>query len=128
VLYQIEIGNLAAVAIPRWYVLGDRGGLVKYGLDPQEGPMREGNIRAAREDPDDRARVVTYVGGEREERVIDSVRGSWTAYYRNISKVLNQGAELAVKPQEVLRVMWVFDAAMRSAASGQVVELEEEGQ
>jgi scyllo-inositol 2-dehydrogenase (NADP+) len=123
VLYQVEIGNLAAIPIPRWYVLGDRGGLIKYGLDPQEGPMREGRIEDAEEAPADRARVVTVACGEREERILDSVRGSWTCYYQNISDVLNRGAELAVKPQEALKAMRVYDAAMLSAETGRVVKL-----
>jgi scyllo-inositol 2-dehydrogenase (NADP+) len=123
VLYQVEIGNLAALPIPRWYVLGDKGGLVKYGLDPQEGPMREGRIEEAEERPEDRARVVTYASGERQELVLDSVRGTWKSYYQNIAAVLNEGAQLAVKPAEVLKVMRVYDAAMRSAATGQTVWL-----
>jgi scyllo-inositol 2-dehydrogenase (NADP+) len=123
VLYQIEIGNLALADKPRWYVLGDRGSLVKYGLDPQEGPMREGNIDAAAEDPAYRARVCTLVDGQPTERIVDSVRGSWKAYYQNISDVLNHGAELIVKPEQVYQAMRVYDAAMRSAQSGQVVTL-----
>jgi scyllo-inositol 2-dehydrogenase (NADP+) len=123
VLYQIEVSNLSTAAKPRWYVLGDRGGLIKYGLDPQEGPMREGNIDAAKEDPENRARVYTTVDGERKELVIDSERGSWKSYYQNISAVLNEGAELAVKPKEVYRVMRVYDAAMWSSETGQVVEV-----
>jgi len=123
VLYQVEIGNLAAIPIPRWYVLGDRGALIKYGLDPQEGPMREGRIEAAVQDPAERAKVVTVLRGEREERVLESVRASWTSYYQNIADVLIHGAEPAVKPQEALRTMRVYDAAMRSAETGQVVDL-----
>jgi predicted dehydrogenase len=99
------------------------GGLVKYGLDPQEGPAREGRIETAREDPADRAKVVTVARGEREELVLESVQTSWTSYYQNISDVLNVGAELAVKPQEAHAVMRVYDAAMRSAETGGVVEL-----
>ena len=45
------------------------------------------------------------------------------SYYQNISDVLNKGAELAVKPEQVLDVMRVYDAAMRSAETGQVVRL-----
>jgi scyllo-inositol 2-dehydrogenase (NADP+) len=123
VLYQVEIGNLAAVPIPRWYVLGDKGGLIKYGLDPQEGPMREGRIDEAQENPEDRARVVTYARGERQELILDSVRGTWKSYYQNIADVLIQGAELAVRPAQVLQVMRVYDAAMQSAETGQVVYL-----
>lgn len=121
--YQIEVGNLAAVEKPRWYVLGPLGGLYKYGLDPQEEPLRVGNIDAAEEDPANRARVVSLVHGQREERVLDSVRGSWKSYYQNISDVLNEGAELVVKPAEVYRAMQVYDAAMRSAETGEVVWL-----
>lgn len=123
VLFQIEIGNLATVEKPRWYILGDLGGLIKYGLDPQEGPMVRGNIDAAEEDPDNRAKVYTTVNGRKEEMVIDSVRGSWKSYYQNISDVLNKGAELAVKPEEAYKAMRVFDAAMKSAETGEVVRL-----
>ncbi len=122
VLYRVEIGNLARAGKPRWYVLGDEGGLIKYGLDPQEGPMVQGDIDAAVENPENRARVWTEVDGASTEQVIDSVRGSWKSYYQNISDVLNKGAELAVKPEEVRKVMAVFDAAMQSAESGEVVK------
>ena len=123
VLYQIEIGNLAAIDKPRWYVLGDQGALIKYGLDPQEGPMNARNIDAAEEDPAVRARVRTLVHGQMEELVMDSIRGTWKSYYQNISDVLNRGAELIVKPEQVYKAMRVFDAAMRSAEIGQVVRV-----
>lgn len=123
VLYQIEIGNLATVEKPRWYILGDQGGLIKYGLDPQEGPMRAGNIDAAEEDPAERAQVYTVANGQVEKRVVDSVRGSWKSYYQNIADVLNKDAELAVKPEEIYRLMQVYDAAMQSAVTGEVVKL-----
>jgi scyllo-inositol 2-dehydrogenase (NADP+) len=123
VQYQIEISNLAAIDKPRWYIVGDQGALIKTGIDPQEGPMRLGDIDAAVEDPADRARVVSVVEGQRQEQVIDSIHGSWKSYYQNIAAVLNHGAELAVKPDEILRVMQVYDAAMQSAATGEVVKL-----
>ena len=122
-LYQIEIGNLAMVGKPRWYVLGDLGGLIKYGLDPQEGPMRERNIDAAEEDPSHRATIRTVARGEEQELVVDSVRGSWRSYYQNISDVLNHGAELIVKPEQIYQLMRVYDAAMRSSETGEVVRL-----
>jgi scyllo-inositol 2-dehydrogenase (NADP+) len=125
VTYEIEIGNLAAVGKPRWYVAGDLGALVKTGLDPQEDSIRLGDIDAAEEDPADRARVTTTVHGEKETLVIDSVRGTWKSYYQNISDVLNEGAELVVKPEQVYRAMRVYDAAMRSAETGQVVTFDE---
>lgn len=119
--YQIEISNLSMAEKPRWYVVGDEGGLIKYGLDPQEGPMREGDIDSAEEDPSNYAKVWTAAGGERREIVVESVRGSWKSYYKNIADVLNDDAELVVKPEEMRNVMKVYDAAMESAETGQTV-------
>lgn len=121
--YQIEIGNLSKADKPRWYVVGDEGGLIKYGLDPQEGPMRDGDIDAAEEDPANYAKVWTEAGGENRELVIESVRGSWKSYYQNIADVLNNDAELVVKPEEIRKVMQVYDAAMESAETGQTVKI-----
>lgn len=123
VRYQIDISNTCALDKPRWFVVGDKGALVKTGIDPQEDPMREQRIEEAEQDPEHYARVRTYAHGDPENLVIESVRGSWKSYYRNIAEVLNEGAELAVKPQEVLAAMRVFDAAMRSAKEGETVML-----
>ena len=121
--YAVEVTNLCGIEKPRWFVQGDQGSLIKYGLDPQEDAMRRRAILEAEEDPARYARVVTYRSGWREEIVVPSVKGSWVSYYQNISDVLNEGAELIVKPEQVLRVMRVYDAAMRSAETNQVVRL-----
>ena len=63
----------------------------------------------------------SFHDGEQESLVVDSVRGTWKSYYQNISDVLNKGADLAVKPEEVYKVMQVYDAAMKSAKTGEVV-------
>lgn len=123
VRYQIEIGNLATIAKPRWYVAGELGTLSKPGLDPQEPFLRLGLIEDAEEPPEDRARVVTHRSGEPKEMILDSVQGSWKNYYQNISDVLNKGAELIVTPEQVLKAMRVYDAAMSSAESGESVRL-----
>ncbi len=121
--YSVEITNLSPIQKPRWFVQGDRGSLIKYGLDPQEDYMRRKVILEAEEDPSTYARVVTVTDGQREEQVVPSVHGSWVSYYQNISDVLNKGAELIVKPEQVLQAMRVYDAAMRSAETNQVVKL-----
>lgn len=118
-LFQVEVSNLARADRPRWYILGTLGSMVKYGRDPQEGPMVQGNIDAASEPPEHRSRIRTEVNGSASELVIDSVKGSWKSYYQNISDSLNKGAELAVKPESVRKDMVLLDAAMRSVESGE---------
>lgn len=114
VLFRIVVSRLSRVPRPRWYVLGEEGGLVKTGRDPQEPAMLAGSIGAAREEPQDRARVTATRDGLPVEMVVESLRPSWKSYYQNIADVLLKGAELAVRPEEARRVVAVLDAADES--------------
>jgi len=123
VRYQIEISNLAKSPKPRWYVQGNLGGLIKFGLDPQDSAMKAGNIDAAEQTPENFANVITIANGNEEQIDIEPVRGSWKSYYQNIADVLNHGVELVVTPAQILEVMRVYDAAMKSSETGEVVRL-----
>lgn len=125
VLYSIELGNLVRLDKPRWLILGERGSLIKYGLDPQEPAMLQGAIESASEAPEHRARVRGELNGLATELVIESQRSDWTNYYRNIADVLHDRAELAVTPQQVRRAIAVFDAAQEAAHTGQTVRLDQ---
>jgi scyllo-inositol 2-dehydrogenase (NADP+) len=124
VLFGIEIGQLAAIEKPRWYVLGEDGALVKTGLDPQEAALLAGDIASAAERPEDRARLVSIKDGVPHEQVIDSLRGDWTGYYENVRDALMGTSPLAVRPEEARRVIAVLEAATASAKSHQPVVFE----
>ena len=53
-----------------------------------------------------------------EELPLPEVKADWTEYYMNIVDVLDNGAELIVKPEEALRVMRVIDALFKSQEVG----------
>lgn len=116
-----DLSSMSAIPKPRFHLFGDKGTFIKYGLDPQEDAMRAGQIDAAVE-------PVELYGKFHDgatETVIPTRPGRWRSYYENIRDALTGTAELAVKPQEVRRVMAVFDAAVRSARSGQVMTVAE---
>ncbi|GBC96082.1 scyllo-inositol 2-dehydrogenase (NADP(+)) [bacterium HR16] len=121
--FTVEVNYLRAAERARWYVLGDRGGLVKYGLDPQEKALIAGDITQAQEPPEHRAHLWLREDDQTIERTIESVRGDWREYYRNIARVLLQGEELAVKPEEAREVIRVIEAALQSAETGKPVLL-----
>lgn len=125
VLYNIELGNLVRMETPRWRVVGERGALVKTGLDPQERAMLAGDIGAAVETPGDRAQIRTEIAGLTTALTVEGVRGDWTAYYRNVAAALAGTAPLAVLPEEARRGLTILDAAMASARSGETVRLAE---
>ncbi len=123
VQYTVEVSNIAHIGKPHWYVLCTKGALLKEGLDPQEKWMMQGNIDGAQEDPAHRAQLVTELDGLHTEMTIDTIPGSWKSYYQNIADVLNDGADLAVKPDAIHTVMQILDAAKDSQETGEVVSI-----
>jgi len=119
----LEVNYLRKAERPRWFVLGDKGGLVKFGLDPQEDALRQGDLSKAREAPEHRAKVWTHIDGHDAELTLESVQGDWRAFYRNFAAALLHGAELAVKPEEAREVIRIVEAALRSTETGQIVTL-----
>lgn len=116
-----DLSSMSAINKPRFHLFGDKGTFIKYGLDPQEDAMRAGQIDAAVE-------AEAFYGKLHDgttEMTIPTQPGRWRNYYENIRDVLSSGAELTVKPREVRRVMAVFDAALRSAQTGQIVAIAE---
>jgi scyllo-inositol 2-dehydrogenase (NADP+) len=124
VFYRIELSNRARLGKPHWHIVGDRGSLLKEGVDPQEAAMLRGDIRAAQEDPATYARVATEVAGTTAEMRLQTLRGDWTAYYRNVADALLEGAELAVKPEEARRGVLLLEAVQESVRTGRTVAFE----
>ena len=112
-----DFSSMAAISKPRFYVRGTKGTFSKYGLDPQEAAMSNGDIDGAVESPD------TYgvFSDGKSERTIPTLPGRWRDYYENVADVLLKGGETAVKLPELRRQIAVLDAARRSAGSGEVV-------
>ncbi|MBI3911390.1 MAG: Gfo/Idh/MocA family oxidoreductase [Armatimonadetes bacterium] len=125
VIYRIELCNRARVGKPHWYIVGERGALRKEGVDPQEAAMLAGDIDAAREDPAHYAHVVTEIGGTLAEMRLQTQRGDWKQYYRNIADAILAGAEPAVKPEEAARGVAFLDAVQRAIATGETQQFPE---
>jgi len=121
--FFIELSRLSRIPKPRWRVVGEEGALVKEGRDTQETYMDRGELEKAVDPPENYAFVKTAVDGEVKEMTIPTLKGDWLAYYRNISDVLNHGADLAVKPEQVRDSVAIVEGAMKSAETGQVVDL-----
>ena len=56
-----------------------------------------------------------------EERVVPTVPGRWRCFCENVAEALAGKVAPAVKLTELRRDMAVFDAAVRSAQSGETV-------
>ena len=115
-----DVSSLAAISKPRFYACGAKGTFIKYGVDPQERAMIDGNIDAAKEDE----RTFGRIHDGTSLTTVPTLPGRWRNYYENIADVLTKGAQPLVKLSEVRRAISVIDAAFRSAKTGKVVSLE----
>ncbi|MEU7136813.1 Gfo/Idh/MocA family oxidoreductase [Streptomyces sp. NPDC046261] len=115
---------------PRFRVLGDTAGYVKYGLDPQEGALREGlrpdgsgpwGVEAdsswgrlgAGESP-------LTGGGE----PVPTLPGDYPAYYAAIAEALRTGGRPPVTAGEAAAALRVLEAAKVSAEQGRTIALD----
>lgn len=123
VLYQVESSRICRIDRPRWWIVGDSGGFVKFGVDPQEDALRAGDIDAAKEPPSHEG--VLRTAGERGEIVetrVPTVRAHWDGYYHNIAEHLAGRQPLAVTAEQAREVVRVLEAAVRSAREHALVE------
>jgi scyllo-inositol 2-dehydrogenase (NADP+) len=95
----------AATPMPRWYLLGERGAIRKEHFGEQ-GEFEF--IQSHGEERHRSARAIELVG---------------PGYYASISAHLNRNEPLSVTAEQALDVIRVLDAANRSAASGDAIDL-----
>ncbi len=112
-----ETSSLNAIDKPRFLARGTKATFQKFGLDPQESALMQGDVARAREDP---ATFGTLKGPE-GERKIPTAPGRWGDFYDNFARAAKGEAALLVPPEQTRRVMAVFEAALESARQGQVV-------
>jgi predicted dehydrogenase len=114
---------------PRFRVLGSKAGYVKYGLDPQEAALREGERPgtggAWGVEPEELwgrvgAGESPVTGGGRPEPTLP---GDYPAYYAAVAKALLEGAANPVTALEAAAALDVLEAARRSAREKVTVTL-----
>ncbi|AJP02174.1 oxidoreductase [Streptomyces cyaneogriseus subsp. noncyanogenus] len=123
---HLYVSSTAAQLGPRFRVLGSQAGYVKYGLDPQEGALREGERPGpgwGEEDESLWGRVGSGESPQTGGRVEPSLPGDYPAYYAAVAKALREGGPNPVTAHEAAAALDVLEAARRSARDGVVVSL-----
>ncbi|MEU9373165.1 Gfo/Idh/MocA family oxidoreductase [Streptomyces sp. NPDC048255] len=114
---------------PRMRVLGSRAGYVKYGLDPQEGALREGlrprtDVLWGEEPPHMWGRLGSgespLTGGGTP---VPTEHGDYPAYYAAVAAALREGGPAPVTALEAAHCLDVLEAARRSSRDGVAVEI-----
>ncbi|MEX1838883.1 oxidoreductase [Enterobacter cloacae] len=111
-------GTMVAAAESARYILhGTRGSYVKFGLDPQEDRLKNGE-RLPQEDwgYDMRDGVVTKVEGETlVEETLLTIPGNYPAYYAAVRDALNGTGENPVPASQAIQIMELIELGIESA-------------
>ncbi|MFE2475548.1 Gfo/Idh/MocA family oxidoreductase [Streptomyces sp. NPDC059389] len=115
---------------PRLRVLGSRAGYVKYGLDPQEAALREGQRPGVGDTPwgEEPEHLWGRVGSGESPLTgggapVATVPGDYPAYYAAVRAALREGGPAPVTAHEAARCLEVLEAARTSSRDGVTVEL-----
>lgn len=128
--YSSRVAHLKASCLikepgPRYAVHGTEGSFVKYGIDPQEERLLDGDSPA---NPDLGLEEEQFWGilntrkPEEKRLRVKTERGNYLAYYRNVASVF-QGGEMAVSHQDVLTTIEIIEAAFTSDREKRSVSL-----
>jgi scyllo-inositol 2-dehydrogenase (NADP+) len=105
----------------RYNLHGTKGSFIKGGLDPQEETLRK-NILPTQQpwghEPEDRWGKLF---SDEFTGIVESEPGDYAPFYQNVYDAIVNGAELAVKPSEILRTSRVIDLATASSNEKKVM-------
>lgn len=113
----LHASMIAAGGVPRFLVHGDKGSLVKHGIDQQEAQLLSGMLPGTQGwgIDTDRMQIWNAAG---ECRGMPTPAGDHRRYYAAIRDAVQGSAPNAVPPIQALAVMAVLEAAILSAQSG----------
>lgn len=123
----LKAGMLILEQTPRYYLTGERGNFVKYGLDVQEAHLKTGEEPGADgwgQEPQEIFGTLNVQNNGVENRsIIKSHSGNYGLYFKNIYEVIREGKLLEVSAEQALKVIEIIELAEQSSIEGRVLEV-----
>lgn len=114
----------SAFTVPRFRVLGTRGGYQVDALDSQEDRLREGALPGPEWGREPESAWGVLVDADGGTTVVPSEAGRWPEFYAGVVACLRDGAAPPVDVRDVVQDLRVIDAARESARTGAAVVLD----
>lgn len=116
---KVTAGMLVEEPGPRYIIHGARGSFVKYGIDPQEAALREGQSPVGEdfgvESPETWGLVTFDYDDLNFDGRIETERGNYMGFYDNVYDVLANGKPQMVKPEEAALVIRIIEEAFENS-------------
>ncbi|TIB83631.1 NAD(P)-binding protein, partial [Wallemia mellicola] len=108
----------------RYKVSGTEGSFLKYGFDVQEAQIKDG-LKAldTKFGVDDKSAYGTYTSSDLKTETIETTKGAWIDFYRNVAKSINKTEPLAVDPYSAALTIRLIELAHQSAKEGRRIDI-----
>ena len=120
---SLNAGMLVKEQGPRFSIHGSKGSFIKYGDDPQEEQLKNG------QKPNDNSdwgleskKIWGTLNTNEETSILESERGDYRILYQNIHNAITKNEKLLVKPEQARDVIKVIELAIQSNAEKRRVE------
>ena len=124
---RLHATAVARILGPRFHLRGLQGAFEKYGLDPQEDALRQGERPGkpgwGTEPRSAWGHLSTALGALHVDGPVETLPGCYEQFYQALCDALTQGGPPPVDPADAVASLRVIEAARRSAQSGEVVRL-----
>jgi predicted dehydrogenase len=132
---MLNFGNLKVTAKasqlvrelgPHFILHGTAGSFIKYGMDPQEEALKQGQLPKGsnwgKESQEHWGTLNTNINGLHFYGKIETLPGYYPAYYQNIYNAIAQQEELIVKPEQARTTIQIIELAMASHAQRRTLD------
>ena len=122
----LKAGMLVCEPSPRFVLYGTEGSFVKYGLDPQEGALKQGGSPARPNwgaEPESAWGTHTSCDGTMTRGKYPTLSGCYPEYYKNVYCAITGQEELVVKPEQARDVIRLIEFAQQSTAERRMISV-----
>ncbi|TIA88773.1 hypothetical protein E3P99_02392 [Wallemia hederae] len=108
----------------RYKVSGTSGSFIKYGFDVQEAQIKEG-VKALDSSfgVDDKNSHGTYTNADLKTETVETTRGAWIDFYKNVAAAINNQMKLAVDPFSAALTVRLIELAQQSSKEGRRIDI-----
>jgi len=109
----LTAGMLVKELGPRFIVKGSKGQFIKYGIDPQEAALKEGQMPDTEDWGKEGKEHWGTLSTNNNEMKIETLAGNYMGFYDNVYEAIVNNEETFVKPEETREVIRIIETAKR---------------
>jgi len=119
----VKSSYLVKEEMPRYIVHGVDGSFVKFGLDPQEQDLKDKKMPGGEGWGIEKKEYWGKLNTTTFEGKVETQRGDYLAFYKNVYSAIREGNALAVTPEQARDVIHLIEACYESNKTKRAIQI-----